>query len=209
MTVHGWIVLAVMLTCLTVLFMELFPPYLVLLTGLCVVWCAGVITTRDALRGFSNDALITIGALLIVVKGVDRAGVIDSTAQQCLGENSSERMALLRFCAVVFLFGGVMNNTPLVALLMPVIRDWCRERGFAPSKFLMPLAYASMGGGQMTIVGSSTNLMIAGMLQEETGETFTFLDPARTGAIVNVFAMGYLVFVGVRMLPEGGGLLRH
>lgn len=208
MTMHGWIVLAVMLTCLTVLFIELFPPYLVLLTGLCVVWCAGVITTRDALRGFSNDALVTVGALLIVVKGVDRAGVIASTASQCLGENSSERMALLRFCAVVFLFGGVMNNTPLVALLMPVIRDWCRERGFAPSKFLMPLAYASMGGGQMTIVGSSTNLMIAGMLQEETGETFTFLDPARTGAIVNVFAMGYLVFVGVRMLPEGGGLFK-
>jgi len=208
MTAHSWVVLATMLTCLTVLFLELFPPYLVLLTGLCVVWCAGVITTRDAIRGFSNDALVTVGALLIVVKGVDRARVIDSTASQCLGENSSERMALLRFCGVVFLFGGVMNNTPLVALLMPVIRDWCRERGFAPSKFLMPLAFASMGGGQMTIVGSSTNLMVAGMLEEETGETFTFFDPARVGAIVNVFAMGYLVLVGVRMLPEGGGLFK-
>jgi di/tricarboxylate transporter len=208
MTAHAWIVLAIMLACLIVLFLELFPPYLVLLTGLCVVWCAGVISTRDAIRGFSNDALVTVGALLIVVKGVDRARVIDGTVSQCLGENSSECVALLRFCAVVFVFGGVMNNTPLVALLMPVIRDWCRERGFAPSKFLMPLAYASMGGGQMTIVGSSTNLMVAGMLQEETGETFTFFDPARTGAIVNLFAMGYLVLVGVRMLPEGGGLFK-
>lgn len=207
---EGWAVLVVMLISLVLLYSEFRPPDVVLLGALAVVWNLGIVDTKDAIAGFSNSSLITVGALFIVVEGVDKAKLVDKVARKCLGK-TSERMALLRLCSLGLAFSGFFNNTPLVALLMPILRDWARSRNFAPSKFLIPLSYSTIGGGLMTIIGTSTNLVVIGMMANSgEEESFGFFDPAKVGGPVSLLALVYLLTLGRRLLPDNrGGMFRE
>jgi len=210
---EGWAVLVVMLIALVLLYSEFRPPDIVLLGALAVVWNLGIIETKDAILGFSNSSLITVGALFIVVEGVDKAKVVDKVARKCLGKKTTEFGALLRLCSLGLAFSGFFNNTPLVALLMPILRDWARGRNFAPSKFLIPLSFSTIGGGLMTIIGTSTNLVIIGMMEksgEGEKESFGFFDPAKVGGPVSLLALLYLLTLGRHLLPDNrGGMFRE
>jgi len=198
-----------MLIALVLLITELLTPEVVMFLALCIVWNVGIINNKQALEGFSNDSLVVVGAMFMVVKGVDRSKLIDRTARSTLGAKTTQVMSLLRLICITLFFGCFINNAPLVALFMPIIRDWARVREFAASKFLMPLSFASIGGGSLTLIGTSTNLVINGMMQEDTGEAFGFFDPARVGLLQNFFTMLYMLTMGVRLLPEEkGGLFR-
>jgi len=202
-------VIIVMVVMLILLYTEVLLPHMTLLLAFIVVWSLGIVTTSDAIKGFSNEALVTVGSLFIVVKAVDRAQVVGRISQYCLGEKTSMQVARVRFCLLVFVLGWFMPNVPLIALLMPIIRDWARKRSFAPSKFLIPLAYSSIAGGMITIIGGTTNLMICGMLRDATGETFGFFEPGYVGFISSIFSLLYLYTVGCWLLPDNkGGLFR-
>jgi len=208
-TWEPWVVAAVMVITLALLFWELWPPYAVMLGALAVVWNLGILSSAQAVSGFSNPALVSLGALYVVSKGVDRARLIDRIARACLGKDSTQEVARMRIGILSFIVGAFLNNTPVVAILMPIIRDWCRQRDFAPSKFLIPMAYASVAGGFLTLMGQSSNLMVNGMMFEVTGESFGFFDPALVGVVVGLASGGYLLTIGVRMLPDRrGGLFR-
>lgn len=206
---QAWVVATVMLAVLVMLITEARPPDVVMFVALAFVWNLGIITTMEALEGFSNSSLVVVGSMFVVVKAVDRSKLIDRTARATLGDKTSEFGSLCRLCCITLFFGCFINNAPLVALFMPIVRDWARARDFAPSKFLMPLSYASIGGGVLTMIGTSTNLVINGMMQDQTGEAFGFFDPARVGIFQNIFTLCYMLSLGVRLLPESkGGLFR-
>jgi len=208
----GWqafVVLGILLLMFVVLFMEKGAPDQVLLAALVVLWNLGIIDTVESLSGFGNAGLITIGALFIVVQAVDRSGVVDRVARRILGRNSSESIARLRLCLVGFSLSGFLNNTPLVALLLPIVRDWARARGFAASKFLLPLSYSTIMGGLITVIGTSTNLLVSGLMEQEGLEPFGFFDPAFVSLPVGLVGLLYLLGLGHRCLPENkGGLFR-
>lgn len=202
-------VAVIMLIALVLLITEMLSPDVIMFAALCIVWNLGILTNLDALAGFSNSSLVVVGSMFVVVKGVDRSKLIDRSARGTLGAKTSQFMSLARLSGITLFFGCFINNAPLVALFMPIVRDWARTREFAPSKFLMPLSYASVGGGVLTLIGTSTNLVINGMMQDDTGETFGFFDPARVGILQNIFTMIYMLTLGVRLLPdEKGGLFR-
>jgi len=203
------VVLLVLTSCLVALYVEVSSPDQVMMCGLVVVWHLGIITTQQAFAGFSNPSVITIGSLFVVVRAVDRSKVVNKLTRGLLGSETSQFSALLRLCTAGMALSGFLNNTPLVALLIPIVRDWARGRGFAASKFLLPLSYSTIMGGSLTVIGSSTNLVINGLLEQMGHEPFGFFEPALVALPVGMVGLAYLVCVVPPLLPgDRGGLFR-
>uniref|UniRef100_A0A7S4UG35 Citrate transporter-like domain-containing protein n=1 Tax=Alexandrium monilatum TaxID=311494 RepID=A0A7S4UG35_9DINO len=204
-----WAVLLVLASALGSLYLELAPPDQVMFAALVVVWHLGLVTTQQAFAGFSNSSLLTIGSLFIVARAVDRSKVVDRITRGLLGQKTTERGAVFRLCLAGMALSGFLNNTPLVALLMPIVRDWARTRRFAASKFLLPLSYSTIMGGLLTVIGSSTNLVVNGLLEQMGHEPFGFFEPALVSLPVGLVAFVYLVVVVPPLLPgDRGGLFR-
>lgn len=155
------------LASLVVLFMEVGSPEQVLMATLTILWNLRIVSTEEALDGFSNSGLVSIGALFIVMHAVDKSRVVDYAARRILGSHLGDRTVLLRVCFTVFALSGFCNNTPLVVLFMPIVRDWARTNQRAPSTFLIPLSYAAIMGGMLTTIGTSTNLLVNGLLEKQ------------------------------------------
>jgi Na+/H+ antiporter NhaD/arsenite permease-like protein len=172
------VVLLVLTSMLLAMFFEVWTPTLVMIFALLIVWNCGIINTEDALSGFSNSGMITVGCLFVIVQGVEKSHVFEIVANKVFGQDTSKWMAMLRLMLMSFLFSSIFNNTPIVAILLPITRDWARSRGFAPSEFLIPLSFSSILGGVLTMIGTSTNLVIAGLLDDSDRVGFNFIDPA-------------------------------
>jgi len=211
------------LTCLCVLALVLaalvrsrVAPDVVLLGGLTLLmsvplpdgqggWRLGVLEVQEALAGFANPGLVTVGALFVVSAGVRETGVIDALARGGLGRPRSQRRALLRVSAPVVCLSAVLNNTPVVAMLIPAVRDWARRVGIAPSKLMLPLSYAAILGGTCTLIGTSTNLVVAGLAEEHTAlGSLPLLGITWLGLPCAIFGIAYLLLFGPKLLPERG-----
>jgi di/tricarboxylate transporter len=168
MTAEAWISLGVTLGIFVALQrVRGIPPDLLFLFGLLAVTAAGVITPEEALRGFANPVVITIGALFVVAAGLKSTGALDMIGQRVLGSARDERGALARMTAPIVGMSAFLNNTPIVAMMVPIVIDWCRRRGLSPSRLLIPISYLAIIGGTCTLIGTSTNLLLNGMLAAE------------------------------------------
>ena len=167
-TLHGWIsVLVVSSVFLTLFFHRRAPVDLLFLTGMVVVTVTGVITPEQAVAGFSNPAVLMIGALLVVSAALRHTGVLDWVGHHWLGRFQSERGAMWSLALGLVSVSAFLLNTALVAMAMPVVLDWCRKRGVSPSRLLMPVSYFAILGGVCTMIGTSTTLVVRGEMQRE------------------------------------------
>ena len=137
------------------------------LGGLLVVTLTGVITPQEAFSGFANTAVLTIGALLAVTAALRSCGVLDWVGTQLLGTAKTERAGLLRLIAALIPSSAFVLNTALVAMMVPVVMDWCRKRNIAPSRMLIPVSYLTILGGVCTLIGTSTTLVVNAQLATE------------------------------------------
>ena len=142
------------------------PTDLLFLFAATLMALAGIVTPEEAFVGFSNSAVLTIGALLVVAEGLRLTGVLDLVGRALLGEVRTERAALLRLAPTLVATSAFLLNTALVAMMAPVIVDWCRRNRISPSKLLIPLSYLSILGGVCTLIGTSTTLIANGQLRE-------------------------------------------
>jgi len=129
----------------------------------------GVLDAVQAFSGLANEGVVTIAALFVVAAGVRETGAMQLLVERLLGAPRSERSAQHRLVWPTALMSGFFNNTPLVAILMPVTDDWARRFRLSVSRLMMPLSFASILGGACTLIGTSTNLIINGWLIENTG----------------------------------------
>ena len=165
---HGWI--AIITTVLVFAGMQRrrgAPPDLLFLGGLVIVTLCGVIGPHEALAGFANPAVLTIGALFAVAAGLRYTGVLDWVGHLLLGGAQDERSALRRLSVSLLAASAFLLNTPLVAMMVPVVVDWCRKRGISPSRLLIPVSYLAILGGVCTMIGTSTTLVVVGLLDAE------------------------------------------
>ncbi|HPQ42059.1 MAG TPA: SLC13 family permease, partial [bacterium] len=167
MTFEAWITLSVLTAVLIILTGSRRAPDAVLLGGLGILLISGVLEPRDALRGFSNEGVITIAVLYCVASGLRETGAMDWVTRLLLGRPRSIASAQARIMVPTAAMSAFMNNTPLVAIVLPVVNDWARRHRFSPSKILIPLSYASILGGACTLIGTSTNLVVNGWLLDE------------------------------------------
>jgi di/tricarboxylate transporter len=141
---------------------------MILLGGLTLLLALNVLTPEQALSGLANPGLATVGVLYVVVAGLVDTGAIHAVGQRLLGRPSSISAAQLRLMLPVTGMSAFLNNTPVVAMLVPVIQDWCRRHRLSVSKLMIPLSYAAIFGGTCTLIGTSTNLIVHGLVLSQT-----------------------------------------
>ena len=140
----------------------------VFLAGTAILFVSGVLSEQDALAGFSNPGMITVAVLYIVVTGLTQTGGMNWVSQRVLGLPQGHNAALLRLTLPVMGMSAFLNNTPVVAMFIPVISDWSRKLRISPSKLMIPLSYAAIFGGICTLIGTSTNLVVNGLVISST-----------------------------------------
>lgn len=157
----------------------------------------------DALRVFAHPAPITVACMFVLSAALDRTGVIDALGAQFerFAAVSPLRMLVVLMVSVAFL-SCFMNNTPVVVVFMPIILGICRKKEWRASRFLIPLSYAAIVGGTMTIVGTSTNLIAAGITVEHGYEPFGMFEIFPLGIIFVGVALVYMLTIGRRLLPD-------
>ncbi|HEX5443124.1 MAG TPA: SLC13 family permease, partial [Pirellulales bacterium] len=142
-------------------------PDIVLVAGVALLVLKGVLEPREALSGMANEAMITVGILYIVGAGVRQTGGVAWIAQRLFGRPKTAISAIARLMFPTAGLSAFMNNTPLVAMLIPAVNDWAKQHRIAPSKLMIPLSYAAILGGTCTLIGTSTNLVVDGQVKQE------------------------------------------
>ncbi len=130
-----------------------------------------IVSIENALRGFSNSGMITVAVMFIVAEGLQQTGAVGFWVQQFLGQPRSRAGAQLRFMVPTAVMSALLNNTPVVAILMAVLNEWAKKTRQSVSHLLMPLSYAAILGGMCTLIGTSTTLVVNGMLLDEQRRT--------------------------------------
>ncbi len=165
----AWFTLAVVLLSFGLLAYKGHAPDVILLGALTTLLVSGILTPQQALAGLANEGMVTVGVLYVVVSGLRETGGIAWIAQHLLGRPKSLPQAQLKVMAPVATLSAFLNNTPVVAIFIPAIRDWAKRNRLSVSKLMIPLSYAAIAGGTCTLIGTSTNLVVNGLLIEETG----------------------------------------
>lgn len=199
---EAWYTLAVTLATMIVLARSWLPPSGAMLGAMIAVLVPGVVTPAEAFSGFSNPAPITIAALYVVAKGVEKTGVLAPMVSWMLGGGNSEKRALARIAIPTTAASGFLNNTPIVAMLIPQVEAWGRAKGQSVSRYLMPLSFAAILGGAITLMGTATNIVASGLLESIGEEPLGFFEITFVGAPVAVVALAVLILAGPRLIPE-------
>ncbi len=168
MTPDGWLVIGVVVATGLGLSLTRIGADLILVGALTVLLLLGVITPDTALSGFSNPGLAAVAVLYIVVSGCIETGAANVLAKALLGRPKSEWAAQIRLMLPVAFLSAFLNNTPVVAMLVPAVQDWARRNCFSVSKLMIPLSYAAIFGGACTMIGTSTNLILAGLVEQDS-----------------------------------------
>lgn len=157
----------------------------------------------NALKVFSHPAPVTVACMFVLSAALERTGVIEALGNwfEKLAGSSPMRM-LIVMMAIVALLSGFVNNTPVVVVFMPIVLGICRKRDFAASKYLIPLSYAAIVGGTMTIIGTSTNLIAVGIAQKQGLTSLGMFSITPLGLIFVATAFIYMVTVGKKLLPD-------
>lgn len=206
---EAWFTLAVVVAVLVALARERVAPSLAMFGGMVVLLVSGVIETEAALAGFSNPAPLTVAALFVLARAVEKTGVLAPLLRTALGDGGGERRALARLTLPTAAASAFLNNTPLVAMLLPQVSAWAEARRISPSKFLMPLSFAAILGGVVTLIGTSTNIVVSGLMRASGLEPMGFFEIGLLGLPVAVVGLLLLVVLAPRMLPARRSVVRE
>ncbi len=201
MTPDAWMSVAVVGAMIVALVLDRFSPDLVLFLALTALLLGGVLTIDEAIAGFANPAVLTIAALFVVGAAVRNTGLLDRLCRMGFGRGRSEVGLLTRLMLPVTAFSAFLNNIPLVLMLTPVITGHAKKRGLTVSKLLIPLSYAAIFGGMCSLIGTSTNLIVDGMMRERDIAGMGMFEIAAVGAPLAVIGWLFMVTVGRRLLP--------
>ena len=190
MDLHAYLALGSVLSCFIALVFTRFAPDVILMGGVSFLLIIGVLTPGEALSGFANEGMATVALLFIVAQGLSQTGGASWLAGSLLGRPSNLGLAQLRLMFPVATLSSVVNNTPVVAMMIPAVLDWAKRNRFAVSQLMMPLSYAAIIGGACTLIGTSTNLVVDGMLR-------TFYKGSGEGLDGHTLGIFELAWVGV------------
>lgn len=202
MAAEAWIVLAVVLGVFASLVWELASPATTMVAAMVIVLVTGVVTPEQALSGFSNPAPITVAALYVLARAVEKTGVLTTLVNRMLGAGNNHRAALTRLVVPTAAASAFLNNTPIVAMLLPNVQAWAAEKRLSPSKFLMPLSFAALLGGVTTLIGTSTNIVVSGLMVEAGLGGLGFFELSPVGVPIAVIGVLLLIALAPIALPE-------
>lgn len=199
---EAWFTAGLILTLLGILATTRAAPDMVFLGGLVVLVLVGIVPAAKAFEGLTNQGVITVGALYVVVAGLRETGGAQWLAQRVLGRPQSLPQAQLRLMLPVTVLSAFLNNTPVVAMLIPGVGEWARKHRLPVSKLMLPLSYAAILGGTCTLIGTSTNLVVNGLLIDRAGVSLRMFDIAPIGLPVAIIGLAFIIFTSRWLLPN-------
>jgi len=205
----GWFTLFVLAAMTVIIARDRLGPDLTMFGALCLLIITGVISPFDALEGFSNPALFTIGTLFVVAAAVRESGALVMVSRLVFGSTRNPRIGVARMVVPTAILSGFVNNTAVVAMLIPAVQDFSRKIGQSPSRFLMPLAYAAMLGGTCTLIGTSANLVVSGLLEAHNLPALGMLEISLVGIPTMALGALYLTTLGYRLLEARVAPIDH
>ena len=209
MSGDAWLTLFVSTVTIVLLATDRYRPVLVMGGAVTVLLVLGVIDDKDALLGFSNDAPVTVAALYVLAGAAEATGAFEGLTYRVLGRSrapekgaAAGRRQLTRIVYPSMAISAFVANTPLVAMLAPRVVSWARRTGRSPSRYLMPLSYAVIFGGCITLIGTSTNLVVSGLLEEAGQKPLGIFEITSTGLPIGLVGVTLLVLISPRLLRD-------
>ena len=211
---NAWITLGVLGLMLGLLVLTSIAPDLVMMACLTLLMLCGVLAPAQALSGFANEGMATVGVLYVVVAGLRDTGVMAWIAERLFGRPRSIAAAQWRMMIPVATISAFMNNTPLVAAMLPAVTEWGKKYQIPVSKLLMPLSFATILGGLCTLIGTSTNVIVAGLMKDavkagQIDQTMGFFTLTSVGVPCALAGMLYMVCASRWLLPVRQAALRQ
>jgi di/tricarboxylate transporter len=205
----AWATLAILIAMFAVLVSEKLPTWLVFIGALMVAMTLGLAPASALMKGFSNTGVITVAALYPVAAGMYATGAISLLSERLIGLPQSIGKAQLKIFGPVVLASAFLYNTPLVAMMIPAVRDVTRRTGLSGSKLFMGLSYMALLGGTITLIGTSVNLIIASLVSDATArgelsgmKSIGLFDPMWIGLPAAMAGLAFMILFGSRMVPD-------
>lgn len=199
---QGMFTIAVVVVTLAMLLWERFTPDRVLMVAAGALMVSGVLTPAEALSGFWNPGVLTVAVLFVLVAALKTTGAIRWIGDWMLGKSGSTARTQGRLIAISGPLSAFVNNTPIVATVTAAVEHWSRRSGISPSHLLLPMNYATILGGMTTLLGTSTNLIVAGLVVAAGLPALDLFAPLEVGLAVLVAGSLYLLTIGRWLLPE-------
>lgn len=204
-----WIVSVLLIGTLIMLASNRYSAHIILISALGFLLISDILSPAEALTGFSNPGMFTIAVLYMVIAGLRETGAVAWLSGLLLGKPRSQTMALIRLLLPAAAMSAVINNSPVVAMFTSAVQDWCKRSGFKASRFLLPLSYASILGGTCTLIGTSTNLIIDGLMRQSGFSGFSLFELSAVGVPITLLGCLYLLTFGQKILPDKAGAIEQ
>ena len=202
MTFEAWIVIAVLVFLMVAFFLDAMRPGLILLSAAVIFMATGIITDKELIAGFSNDGLITIAVLFLVNEGIKQSGLMARLAKAYLPRKQNRMTFMIpRVMVPVAFFSAFLNNLPIVVNFSPILIRWADAMKISWKKFLIPLSYAAILGGMCTLIGTSSNLVVHGLMLESGNGGLHLFELGKIGLVISVVGFIYMSVFGNWLLP--------
>ena len=198
---QAWVTLGITTVLIAALVRDAARPDLVFLGGVAALLAFGILSPQEAFAGFSNSALIAVGSLLVVAAGVQSTGGLGFIDRVLFSRTDRRSLLLGRMMLTTASLSALLNNTPIVAMLIPRVKSWAERVDIPASKLMIPLSYAAIFGGMTTLIGTSTNLLVSGMMEAEGYGRLEFFDLTLVGVPAALCGILYFSTLGHRLLP--------
>jgi len=201
LSIDAWITIATVMTIITVMLCTKVRTDAVMLIAIGVLFVTGVLDAKETCSGFSAGTVVVTGVLAVVMAGLRYTGVLQWMLKHVFGLPGRFQSALLRMMVPVSVMSAFMSNTMLTVLFGNVLKRWARKLSIAPSKLFLPMVYAVQMGGVCTLIGTSTNIVVADMYESATGRTMNMFSILVPGALCLVVGVVFIIIMR-RWLPD-------
>jgi di/tricarboxylate transporter len=197
-----WIVSILLILTLIFLITEKIPIDLTAMGIMVALMVTGILTPLEAVAGLANPAVVTVGAMFLISRGMIRTGAVGFIGEKVIHYSRGRvNLAMLMTLLIVAIFSAFINNTPVVVLFIPIITSLSCEFGFSPSKFLIPVSYASILAGTCTLIGTSTNIIVSDLSAMYGYGELAMFELAALGVPIAVLGIGFLYVAAPRLMP--------
>lgn len=201
LSIQAWITVITVVGIFFVMTYTRIPAVVAFLGALTILLVTGVVTEEEGMSGFGSEPVVVHAAFFVIIAGLIQTGVLYWLTKNVLGEPRRYKMALFRLMAPVSVLSAFLNAVNVVALFIDAVKIWAKKLDIAPSKLLMPLSFAASLGGMCTLLGNSSNLVVAGLYMQKTGKALNIFEPLLPGLVLTVCGI-VLILLLQRFIPS-------
>ena len=196
LSASAWITIVTVVSIFVVMARSRIPAEVAFLGALTVLLVTGVVTEEEGMAGFGSEPVVVHAAFFVIIAGLMQTGVLYWLTKHVLGDPKNYNNALLRLMVPTSILSALLNSVNVVALFIDAVKIWARKLNISPSKLLLPLSYAATLGGMCTLLGNSSNLVVAGLYLNKTGHSMNLFEPLLPGIVLTI--VGILLVIAMQ-----------